>query len=157
MLRITTLAATLVAAALIAGCGDDEEDAGSGGATTATTQETTQDTTGTTEETTATTPSGGGPVAEIDAVRKLLDQAVAKYEAGDAKAAERLVGDAYLEHFEEVEHPLEERDAELMERLEKAISTTIRERIKAGAPIGEVAALVEETKRQLDGAKKLLR
>ena len=167
LLRITTLAAALMAAALLAGCGDDEEDAGSGAATTATTQETTStnpettatdsETTSTSPDTTSTTPAGGGPIAEIRAVRKLLDRAVTKYEAGDAKAAERLVGDAYLEHFEKVERPLEKRDAELMESLEKKISTTIRDRIKAGASIGEVAALVEETKRQLVGAEKLLR
>jgi hypothetical protein len=141
--RITTLATTLTAVALLAGCGDEDEDAGT--------------TTTTTRDTTAASPPGGGPVAEIAAVRRLLDEAVAKYEDGDAKAAERLVGDAYLEHFEEVEHPLEERDAELMESLEKTISTTIRERIKSGAPVGEVAALVEQAKRQLAGAEELLK
>ena len=39
----------------------------------------------------------------------MLDDALAKYADGDAEAAEELVGDAYLEHFEEVEHPSRRR------------------------------------------------
>ena len=94
--------------------------------------------------------------AEIDTIKSMLDDALAKYEDGDADAAEELVGDAYLEHFEEVEHPLEEADEELMEDLEHTISTEIREKLKAGAPAAEVAQLIAATKADLDRAKAAL-
>jgi predicted lipid-binding transport protein (Tim44 family) len=94
--------------------------------------------------------------AEIDTIKSMLDDALSKYEDGDAKAAEELVGDAYLEHFEEVEHPLEEADEELMEDLEHTISTEIREQIKDGAPAAEVAQLIAATKADLDRAKAAL-
>ena len=94
--------------------------------------------------------------AEIDTIKSMLDDALAKYEDGDAEAAEELVGDAYLEHFEEVEHPLEEADEELMEDLEHTISTEIREKMKDGAPAAEVAQLIAATKADLDRAKAAL-
>ncbi len=95
-------------------------------------------------------------VTEIGEIETLLDRAVEEYRSGDADAAEETVGDAYLEHFEKVEHPLEEIDHEFMEELEHTISTTIRERIKQGAPADEVAQLVAETKRDLGRAEDLL-
>jgi molybdenum-dependent DNA-binding transcriptional regulator ModE len=94
--------------------------------------------------------------AEIDEIKSLLDQAVTQYREGDKAAADTTVGDAYLEHFEEVEHPLEERDHELMEDLEHRISTEIRDEMKKGTNADEVAALVEETKTDLDTAKAKL-
>lgn len=94
--------------------------------------------------------------AEIDTIKSMLDDALAKYEDGDAEAAEELVGDAYLEHFEEVEHPLEEVDEELMEDLEHTISTEIRTKMKDGAPAAEVEQLIVVTKADLDRAKAAL-
>jgi hypothetical protein len=95
-------------------------------------------------------------VDEIGAVRKLLANALARYRDGQADQAETLVGDAYLEHFEHAEHPLEERDPELMEELEVLISTTIRDAIKEGAPVREVERLVEDANAKLDEAERLL-
>ena len=95
-------------------------------------------------------------VAEIAEVRTLLGQALDAYRDGDAEAAEERAGDAYLEHFEAVEEPLEERDDELMEELEVLISTTIRDRIKAGAPASEVAELVDEANAKLTEAEAAL-
>jgi hypothetical protein len=94
--------------------------------------------------------------AEIDRIKSLLDDALAKYVGGDAEAAEEIVGDAYLEHFEKVEHPLEEVDEELMEDLEGTISTEIRTKMKDGAPAAEVEGLIERTKADLDRAKTAL-
>ncbi len=94
--------------------------------------------------------------AEIDTIKSMLDDALAKYEDGDAEAAEELVGDAYLEHFEEVEHPLEEADEELMEDLEHTISTEIRTKMNDGAPAAEVEQLIVVTKADLDRAKAAL-
>ena len=94
--------------------------------------------------------------AEIDEIKRMLDEGLAQYQDGDQEAANTTVGDAYLEHFEQVEHSLEERDHELMEELEHRISTEIRDEMKDGASGDEVAALVEETKAELDTAKAKL-
>ena len=55
--------------------------------------------------------------------------------AGEREQADELVADAYLEH---------------------AIATELRARIKAGAPAGEVAALVERTQQHLGDAARVL-
>jgi len=95
-------------------------------------------------------------IVEIGKVRRLLDSALARYRAGDEKNADELVGDAYLEHFEHVEGPLEDADEELMQDLEQTIATELREKIKAGASVNEVADLVEHAKDHLDEAEGLL-
>ena len=95
-------------------------------------------------------------VTEIDEIRALLATAVEQVRAGDSDAAEETVGDAYLEHFEDVEAPLGERDHEFMEELEEAISTDLRNEIKAGKPAGEIAAHVDEIDADLDRAVELL-
>jgi hypothetical protein len=96
-------------------------------------------------------------IAEIGQVRAGLTAGLAAYTEGDAAKAEQLVGDAYLEHFELVEAPLEERDEELNEELEELISTEIREEMKQGASRSEVEKLVEEAKRELTSAEKVLK
>ena len=95
-------------------------------------------------------------MAEIDEIKTMLDQGLAQYRSGDKDAADTTVGDAYLEHFEQVEHPLEERDEELMEELEHRISTEIRAQMKSDAPADDVAQLIDETKADLDTAKTKL-
>ena len=94
--------------------------------------------------------------AEIDEIKRMLDEGLAQYQDGDQEAADTSVGDAYLEHFEKVEHSLEERDHELMEELEHRISTEIRDEMKEGASADEVAALVKQTKADLETAKAKL-
>ena len=94
--------------------------------------------------------------AEIDEIKGMLDEGLEQYRSGDKDAADTTVGDAYLEHFEKVEHPLEERDHEFMEELEHRISTEIRDEMKGDAPADEVATLVAETKADLDKAKAML-
>jgi len=95
--------------------------------------------------------------AEIETIKRLLDRALAQYRLGQVTAADRTAGDAYLEHFEDVEDPLDERDHELMEELEHSISTELRDRMKDRAPVGEVATFVAATKRDLDRAASALR
>ena len=127
--------AALAALALVAaGCGDDDEET-------------------TTEEAAATSQQA---IAEIGEVRGGLTQGLAAYQAGNAEEADTLIGDAYLEHFEIVEGPLEEVDPELNEELEELISTEIRDEIKAGAPVKEVQALVQEAQTGLDEAETAL-
>ena len=95
-------------------------------------------------------------VTEIDEIKTMLAAAVTQVRAGDADAAEETVGDAYLEHFEHVEHPLGEEDHELMEELEEAISTDLRNDIKDGKSADEIEAAVAEINTDLDRAVELL-
>jgi DNA repair exonuclease SbcCD ATPase subunit len=111
---------------------------------------------GSDEESSEEDTTAAAAAAEIDTIKSMLDDALAKYKAGDVEAAEETVGDAYLEHFEHVEHPLEEVDEELMEDLERTISNDIRTKMKDGAPASEVEHLIEQTKTDLDEAKSKL-
>jgi hypothetical protein len=95
-------------------------------------------------------------VTEIGELKTVLATAVDQVRAGDAVTAEQTVGDAYLEHFEPVEEPLGERDQDLMEELEEAISTTLREEIKDGRSVEVIEATVEEIDTNLDKAVELL-
>lgn len=96
------------------------------------------------------------PVAEIEAVAKLLDEAGRAYAEGDREGAEQTVAEAYLEHFELIEAALAEKDPRLTERLEVLIATTLRNRIKAKATVAEVARLVADAKQDLARAENLL-
>jgi hypothetical protein len=95
-------------------------------------------------------------IAEIAIVRSALDTALATYRSGARAKADEQVGDAYLQHFELVEGPLERVDHELSEELEDGIRETLRDRIKAGAPAGDIAQLVKRIDGQLDEAKAAL-
>jgi hypothetical protein len=95
-------------------------------------------------------------VAEIEEIKTMLATAVDQVGDGDAEAAEETVGDAYLEHFEHVEAPLGEKDHDLMEELEEAISTDLRNDIKDGKTATELQAEVDEINEDLDRAVELL-
>jgi hypothetical protein len=94
---------------------------------------------------------------EVAATRDALRQAAATYRSGDEAAAGEQVSEAYVEHFEEVEHPLEAKDAELKERLEEAIATELRDQIKAGRSPSEIQAKVDAIVADLDKAESTLR
>lgn len=96
-------------------------------------------------------------VAQIAKVKALLDTAAEQVRSGDADAAEKTVGTAYLEHFELVEGPLGERDPKLMEALEEAISTDLRNEIKDGKSAAEIETAVKEIEANLDRAEEVLR
>src|SRR3954447_13234277 len=63
---------------------------------------------------------------EAGETRDALQAALATYKQGDKAAAEEQVSEAYLQHFEEVEGPLEKADDELNEKLEDAIREGLR-------------------------------
>ena len=137
MSRTASLIAPLIAAGLLSGCGDGDSPSA--------------------EERHESTATPAQAVGEIAAVRTGLAAGLTAYAQGNAAKAERLVGDAYLEHFELVEGPLEERDEELNEELEELISTEIRQQIKNGAGAARVEALVEEAQHELTRAERALR
>lgn len=96
-------------------------------------------------------------LTELGEVRSGLDEALTTYKSGDAKAADTQVGDAYLQHFELVEGPLEKKDPELKETLEESIREKLRDRMQAKAPKAEVAKLVARIDADLDKAEAALR
>jgi high-affinity iron transporter len=132
--RLTTLATFLAATALVSACGEDKSEES--------------------EERSATPAEA---IERIGNVRSGLDDALAKYRAGDKKSADELVGDTYLEQFEHVEGPLDKVNHELNEELEDGIREELRDKIKAGAPKAEVESLVRELKTKLDEAEAALR
>lgn len=95
--------------------------------------------------------------AEIGAVRTGLDRALETYRGGDREKAAAQVGDLYLQHFEDVEGPLEKVDSELKEQLETGIATTIRDRMKQGETVSAVAKVIAGVQSQLDRAETKLR
>jgi hypothetical protein len=95
-------------------------------------------------------------VTEIREIKTLLSTAVDQVRSGDFETAEETVGDAYLEHFESVEDPLGERDHDLMEELEEAISTNLREDIRDGKSADEIETAVDAIDADLDKAVEIL-
>jgi hypothetical protein len=94
---------------------------------------------------------------EVGETRDALNAALASYKSGDKAAAEEQVAEAYVSHFEEVEGPLEDRNEELNEDLEHAISDDLRSAIKAGKPAKEIEAQVQSIVADLDKAEAALR
>jgi hypothetical protein len=132
------LAAALALGLLAAGCGDDEDS---------------EDATEQAEET-ALTPEQA--IDEIAVVRQQIDDGLTAYQDGDTAAAEESVTDAYLEHFELVEPPLEEADPELNEELEVLIRETLGNAVAEGEPVKEVEKIVAEANKGLDEAEAAL-
>jgi hypothetical protein len=149
LLPVLLLLAALAFAA--AGCGSGDDESSSEPAAAATTE---GGTSGEESEEEESTPEAA--VGEIAEIRPLLARAVTEVEAGKRDQAAETVGDAYLEHFEHVEHPLEERDHDLMEELEVAISTDLRKQITDGGDVSEIQASVDEINAKLDDAVEAL-
>jgi hypothetical protein len=135
--RTLLLLALLTALATgVAGCGSDAESSD--------------------EATTEESSSPAEALEQVEAIPGLLDEAVTTYTSGDHDAAADAVGDIYLEHYEDVEGPLGERNHDLMEEIEEQISTELRQAMKDGKPQGEIDALVTEIKSNLEQAKQEL-
>ena len=130
----TTAVTALALAGLALGCGSSDDKAA--------------------EAEHSTTPQQA--IAEIGKVRSGLAQALATYEAGDVSAADRQVGDTYLQHFELVEGPLGQADHKLNEQLEDTIREQLRARIRADAGAAKVRALVRAIDAKLDAAERAL-
>ncbi len=75
--------------------------------------------------------------------RERLADSLVAYQKGDKKQAYKIAVEAYLEGFELVEQGLDAVDGELRLDVEKAM-TTVRNNIRAGKPVSEVAASVEQ-------------
>jgi hypothetical protein len=93
---------------------------------------------------------------EVGETRDALNAALASYKKGNKAAANEQVAEAYVSHFEEVEGPLEDKDAELKESLEHAIADELRTSMKAGKPASEIEAQVKAIVADLDKAEAAL-
>jgi uncharacterized phage infection (PIP) family protein YhgE len=127
--------AVVLAASLLGACGGEDK---SGSETTAAAQSTAAE-----------------AVKQIDKTTAGLDRAVQQLRDGDAKAAKETVSETYLQHFEDVEHPLEEVAPELKEGLEEGIADDLRNDI-GKTSTDEVVAEVDALKRKLATAKDKL-
>ena len=96
-------------------------------------------------------------LTEARKTREALSAALATYKSGDRQAAEEQVAEAYVSHFEHVEGALEQKDHELNERLEEAISGDLRDAIKAGRPASVVESQVDAVVADLRTAEGALR
>jgi high-affinity iron transporter len=96
-------------------------------------------------------------IKEIGETRDALTAALATYKSGDHQAAEDQAAEAYVQHFEEVEGPLGDKDAELNEKLEEAISQDVRNAMKDGKPAAEVEQTVDAVLADLEKAEAALR
>ena len=124
--------AAILSTSLLAACGGDDDDSGSQSAAAPST-----------------------PTKAIDETSAGLDQALAQLRDGDVKAAKETVAETYLQHFEEVEAPLEKVAPELKEKLEEGISTDLRGDIgKASAK--QITDQVNQLKLGLATAKSKL-
>jgi hypothetical protein len=101
--------------------------------------------------------SPAAALKEVGETRDALKTALATYKDGDAAGAQEQVAEAYVSHFEEVEGPLDERDHELNEELEEAISGELRADMKAGKPAAEIETRVKSIVADLDKAEALLK
>ena len=94
---------------------------------------------------------------EAAATRVSLQKALAQVKAGDRKAADNTVSEGYLQHFEDVEGPLDKIDHELNEKLEDGIKGDLRGKIKSGASVAEVERLIASLDADLKTAEAKLR
>jgi hypothetical protein len=94
---------------------------------------------------------------EAEATRAALRTALGELKRGDRNRAQNTVSEGYLQHFENVERPLDKVDHELKERLEEGIATTLRRKIASGAPVAEVEALISSADADLVRAEEKLR
>ena len=131
-MRSAVLTAGLTASLALAACGSDDKSS-------------------------AAPASASEARTEAAATRASLQKALTQLKAGDRKAADDTVSEGYLQHFEDVEGPLDKVDHELNEKLEDGIKGDLREKIKSGAPVAKVEQLVASLDADLKTAESKLR
>ena len=131
-MRSAALTASLTVSLALAACGGDDKSA-------------------------PPTVSASEARTEAAATRASLQKALTQVQAGDRKAAENTVSEGYLQHFEDVEAPLDKVDHELKEQLEDGIKGDLRAKIKSGASVAEVERLIASLDARLQTAESKLR
>jgi hypothetical protein len=96
------------------------------------------------------------PLDHLALMRSALSEALEAYKQGRVDEADRIVGTAYLEHFEPIEADLERVDPSMMEELETAIRVELRELIQQGASVDVVEAKIVDINQRLLQAEDAL-
>lgn len=111
---------------------------------------------------TALSALGAAP-AQVDRARAFqaitddLASAQTRYAAGDAAGAEEALIDAYLEHFEDLEPPLEAVSPALKDRLEHALRDELRSMVRQGATVDAFDRALDTTRADLARAREALK
>lgn len=98
----------------------------------------------------------GTPVEIVDEIKQRLDRVVAKYAEKLPKEATTIVHDTYLNRFEGIEGMLIEKDAALVEDLEKDFNVTLPKAIQGDGGVDQVRSVVQSMHHKLNQAKSLL-
>jgi hypothetical protein len=95
------------------------------------------------------------PVKIIEDIQVLLNKILNEYKAQNYTGAEELATVAYLENYEYVETPLEEKNEELMEETEIMLREDLSTAIEERAPVEQIQQLMNNINGNLDQAKQL--
>src|SRR5215213_10822888 len=95
------------------------------------------------------------PVKIIEDIQVLLNKILDEYKAQNYTGAEELATVAYLENYEYIEAPLEEKNEELMSETEIMLREDLSTAIEEKAPLDQVQQLVNNINGNLDQAKQL--
>jgi hypothetical protein len=95
------------------------------------------------------------PVKIIEDIQVLLNKILNEYKAQNYTGAEDLATVAYLENYEYVETPLEEKNDELMEETEIMLREHLSTAIEERAPVEQIQQLMNNINGNLDRAKQL--
>lgn len=94
---------------------------------------------------------------ELSKTRDFLEQALAAYKSGDKTKADSQISEAYLQHFEQVEGPLEAKSEELTKKLEDGIRLGLRKFVKSSKPAARVEQAFRDVFADMDKAEGLLK
>jgi hypothetical protein len=107
----------------------------------------------TNKNTTTTDPA----VTYAETARQLLNQTQIEYSKGNITVAEELATRAYLDNFEYVEAPLEQKGNHVLkENIENMMREELRGLIKDKVPLPQVSELINETDTKLQEAISIL-
>jgi hypothetical protein len=104
----------------------------------------------------------GGQAAEnesgeiISEIRNLLNQTIQAYQQQNYAEAESLATTAYIDNFEFIEAPLEEKDETLMENTETMLREQLRQLIQNRVPAEQLQQHLDKINDNLDRAEQLL-
>ena len=96
------------------------------------------------------------PAEVADEINRLLDEILAAYEDGDADAAAELSAEAYLENYEVIEAEVIEMGPDINAELEPLLGAELRRQIQEGAPVEDIAAMIERARVLLADALEAL-
>jgi hypothetical protein len=112
---------------------------------------------GQSQDTNKNTTTTDSAVTYAETARQLLNQTQIEYSKGNITVAEELATRAYLDNFEYVEAPLEQKGNHVLkENIENMMREELRGLIKDKVPLPQVSELINETDTKLQEAISIL-